>query len=80
MTNQIIERAPREIALKSLAINDSLQKVSEERKAEIRLKIRDTVRELRPYFYEISLLFESPEGKKSLKELGPDMPAKGKKK
>jgi len=80
LTNKIIEKAPREIALKSLAIGDRLKNMSEERRAELRLKLRDTIRELKPFAYEISLLFESAEGKKSLKELGLGTSAQGKKK
>lgn len=80
MTNKIIEKAtrPREIALAGLAVGDRLKNMSEERKSELRLKLRDTVRELKPFVYEMSLLFESAEGKKSLKEPGTSVKEKKK--
>ena len=78
LTNKIFEKAPREIALKSLAVGDRLKNMPEERKAELRLKIRDTIRELKPFADEIGLLFESAEGKKSSKESGTSVKEKKK--
>ena len=77
-TNKIIEIAPREIALKSLAIGDRFKNMPEERKSEIRLKLRDTIRELKPFAYGISLLFENDEGEKSLREPGTSVKEKKK--
>jgi len=68
LKDEIISKAPREIALKSLAIGDRLKNMSEERRSEIGLKLRDTIRELKPFAYEISLLFENDGGEKRLKE------------
>ena len=70
LTNKIIDRAPREIALKGLAMGDILKAMSEERRAELKLKVRDAVRELKLFVSEISPLFEGAAEEKSAKESG----------